>query len=103
MSGNLRVDSAHLHELSAKQAQAAADLSSATELVEGVGTSLRLTHGPISSSTADAVEAALHARRSAGAGVARASRSLGDGLTCAATRYDRTDATVSDVLDGTVR
>ncbi|MGV0807542.1 ESX-1 secretion-associated protein [Mycolicibacterium setense] len=103
MSGNLRVDTALLHELSAKQAQVAGDLSSATELVEGVSTSLRVTHGPISSSTADAVEAALRARRAAGAGMVRASWELGDGLRCAATRYDRTDATMSDVLDGTVR
>ena len=103
MSGNLRVDTALLHELSAKQGQAAADLASATQLVDGVSTSLRVTHGPISSPTADAVDAALRARRAAGAGMARASRELGDGLSCAATSYGRTDAAMSEALDGTVR
>ncbi|OLP01200.1 ESX-1 secretion-associated protein [Mycolicibacterium porcinum] len=103
MSGYLRVDTAHLHELSVKQVRAAGDLVSATQLVEGAGASVRLTHGPISSSTAEAVEAALNARRAAGISIAEASQDLGDKLTDAARRYDRTDATTSAALSEAVR
>lgn len=76
MAGDLRVATAHLHELSAKQGQAASSLATATGVVDGVDASVRITHGPISSSTAAAVTAALKARRAAGTGMARVSRDL---------------------------
>lgn len=103
MSGDLRVTTAHLRELSAKQGQAAADLTSATAVVEGVDSAVRWTHGPISWSTAAAVEAAQHARRAAGAGMADASHDLGAKLTSAAGRYDRTDTVLGRALDAAVR
>ncbi|WP_441958873.1 ESX-1 secretion-associated protein [Mycolicibacterium houstonense] len=103
MSGDLRVVTAHLHELSARQAQAASGLAAATGAVEGVDTAVRSTHGPISSSTASAVQAAMNARRAAGSCLARASQDLGDKLAHAAGRYDRTDSAAVGVLDGTVR
>ncbi|MUL82865.1 MULTISPECIES: ESX-1 secretion-associated protein [unclassified Mycolicibacterium] len=103
MAGDLRVATAHLYELSAKQGQAATSLTVATGVVDGVDSSVRLTHGPISSSTAAAVEAALNARRAAGTGMARVSQDLGDKLTRAASGYDRTDATMGGALNGTVR
>lgn len=103
MAGDLRVSTAHLHELSAKHSQAATSLAVATGVVEGVGASVRVTHGPISSSTAEAVEAALNARRAAGTGMARVSHDLGDKLNHAAGGYNRTDSTMSGALHGTVR
>ncbi|QRY52795.1 ESX-1 secretion-associated protein [Mycolicibacterium septicum] len=103
MAGDLRVATAHLHELSAKQGQAATSLTMATGVVDGVAASVRVTHGPISSSTAAAVEAALDARRAAGTGMANVSQDLGDKLTRAAGGYDRTDSTLAGALRGTVR
>jgi Excreted virulence factor EspC, type VII ESX diderm len=103
MAGDLRVATAHLHELSAKQGQAATSLTVATGVVEGVDSSVRLTHGPISSRTAAAVAAALKARRAAGTGMARVSQDLGEKLTRAASGYDRSDATMGGALNGTVR
>ncbi|ODR23405.1 ESX-1 secretion-associated protein [Mycolicibacterium porcinum] len=103
MAGDLRVATAHLHELSAKQGQAASSLATATGVVDGVDASVRITHGPISSSTAAAVTAALTARRAAGTGMARVSRDLGEKLTRAAGGYDRTDSTMAGALRGTVR
>ncbi|MCV7363290.1 ESX-1 secretion-associated protein [Mycolicibacterium neworleansense] len=103
MAGDLRVATAHLHELSAKHSLAATGLEVATGVVDGVDASVRVTHGPISSSTAAAVEAALNARRAAGTGMARVSRDLGDKLSRAAGGYDRTDSTMTGALRGTVR
>lgn len=102
MSGDLRVTTAHLRELSAKQGQAAADLTSAAAAVEGVDSAVRWTHGPISWSTAAAVEAAQQARRTAGAGMANVCAQLGERLTSAADRYDSTDTAAGEVVDGTV-
>ncbi|OMB99277.1 hypothetical protein A5733_00985 [Mycobacterium sp. NS-7484] len=103
MSGDLRVATAHLQELSVRQGEAASGLALATAAVEGLDASVRMTHGPISSSTATAVEAALTARRAAGNGMARVSQDLGDKLTRAASGYDRTDSAMGDALSGTVR
>ncbi|MED5815695.1 ESX-1 secretion-associated protein [Mycolicibacterium sp. 050232] len=103
MAGDLRVATAHLHELSAKQGQAASSLAVATGVVDGVDASVRATHGPISSSMAEAVAAALHARRAAGTGLARVSQDLGEKLTRAASGYDRTDSTMAGALGGPVR
>ncbi|WP_135451371.1 ESX-1 secretion-associated protein [Mycobacterium sp. DL99] len=103
MAGDLRVATAHLYELSAKQGQAATSLTIATGVVDGVDASVRVTHGPISSSTATAVVAALNARRAAGTGMASVSRNLGEKLTRAAGGYDRTDSTMGDAICGTAR
>lgn len=103
MAGDLRVATAHLHELSAKQDEAATGLTVATGVVEGVDTAVRTTHGPISSSTAAAVATAVNARRAAGTCMAGVSRDLGAKLSSAAGGYDGTDSTTSDALRGTVR
>lgn len=103
MAGDLRVATAHLHGLSATQNQAVTSLAVATGVVDGVDASVRLTHGPISSSTAGAVEAALNARRAAATGMARVSHDLGSKLTRAASGYDRTDGAMGGALNGTVR
>ncbi|MDV3123329.1 ESX-1 secretion-associated protein [Mycobacterium sp. 21AC1] len=103
MSGDLRVTTAHLRELSAKQGQAAAELTTAVEAVTGVDTSVRWTHGPISWSTAAAVEAVQQARRAAASAMASVSTDLGQKLTTAASHYDRSDSTAAGALDATVQ
>ncbi|MFV8243878.1 type VII secretion target [Mycolicibacterium peregrinum] len=103
MAGDLRVATAHLHELSAKQGEAASSLTVATGVVEGVDTAVRMTHGPISSASAAAISRAVNARRTAGTGLARVSRDLGSKLSGAAGGYDGTDSTMSGALHGTVR
>lgn len=103
MAGDLRVATAHLYELSAKQGQAATSLTVATGVVDGVDASVRVTHGPISSSTATAVGAALNARRAAGSCMARVSQDLEDKLTRAAGGYDRADSATAGAVRGTVR
>lgn len=91
MSGELEVTTAHLGELAAKQGRAAAEILSATEVTEGVDTSVRVSHGVISWSTAAAVEAANSARRAAGRSIQEMSDHLEASLVDAARRYDDTD------------
>jgi hypothetical protein len=92
MSGDLRVTTAHLRELAAKQRQAATEMRSAAEVAEGVHSSVRMTHGVISWSTAAAVETVQNARRAAGAGVEGVSQGMADRLDVSAAAYDRIDA-----------
>ena len=104
MSGEaLRVTTAHLRELAAKQAQAAAQITSATEVVDGVDTSVRMSHGVVAWSTAGAVEAIQHARRAAGNGLAAASNGLSESLADAASRYDQVDGAMGGHLDQEMR
>ncbi|WP_018602903.1 ESX-1 secretion-associated protein [Mycobacterium sp. 155] len=98
MSGDLRVTTAHLRELSARQERAAGALITATDVVTGVDSALRWTHGPISWSAASAVEVAQNARRIAGHGIARLSEDLSEKLSAAARRYDHTDGDRADSL-----
>lgn len=100
MSGEaLRVTTAHLRELAAKQAQAAAEITSGSEVVDGVDTSVRVSHGVIAWSTAAAVEAIQHARRSAGNGMAAVSNVMSENLGDAASRYDQIDGAMGGRLD----
>lgn len=103
MSGELEVTTAHLGELAAKQGRAAAEVLSATEATEGVDTSVRVSHGVISWSTAAAVEAANNARRAAGRSLADVSDYLEDSLQRAARRYDDVDECARGVLGAQVR
>lgn len=104
MSGEaLRVTTAHLNELAAKQAQAAAEIISATEVVDGVDTSMRTTHGIIAWSTAGAVEAIQHARRATGNQIAALSRAMSEDLTDAASQYDRVDGAMGGRLGQQMR
>ena len=91
MSGDLRVATAHLRELAARQRQAATEIRSAAEVADGVDTSVRVTHGVISWSTATAVEAVQHARRAAGSGMEGVSDEMADKLDASAGAYDRID------------
>ncbi|WP_110810381.1 type VII secretion target [Mycolicibacterium moriokaense] len=102
-SGDLRVTTTHLNELSSRQASAADELRSATLAVEGVDTAVRNTHGGIASATADALSDAMAARRSAATAMAVASDELGRGLAHAADLYDDTDDAMGHTLDGQVR
>jgi hypothetical protein len=104
MSGDdLRVTSAHLVELTAGQVQAAADIRSATSVVDGVDAAVRSTHGVIASATAAAVRQIVAARHGAGTTMATISDELGERLTEAAKRYDRTDDAMGRALDEQVQ
>lgn len=104
MSGEtLRVTTAHLNELAAKQAQAAAEIISATEVVDGIDTSMRTTHGIIAWSTAGAVEAIAQARRAAGNHIAAISTGMSENLTDAASQYDRIDGAMGGRLGQQMR
>jgi hypothetical protein len=103
MSTELRVSVAHLGELAAKQGEAAAAIVSATDAVTGVGASVAGTHGAISSSTAAAVAAVEHARRTAGGTLERESRKMQRRLTRSAANYELTDRQVGGVLTRRVR
>lgn len=98
MTGELEVTTAHLGELAAKQGRAAAEIKSATEVTEGVDTSVRISHGVISWSTAAAVAAANNARRTAGESIEDMSNYLEGSLVDAGRRYDDTDGWAEGVL-----
>ncbi|MCH9669785.1 MAG: ESX-1 secretion-associated protein [Actinomycetia bacterium] len=95
----LQVTTSHLHELAAKQSQAAAELRSATETATAVGSAIRTSHGVIAWSTAGAVEALQDARRIAGDAVTDVAHALSENLTSAAERYEATDRTAGAALD----
>jgi hypothetical protein len=100
MSGDLRVTTAHLRELAVKQRQAAAEISTAAEVADGVDTSVRETHGVISCATAAAVEAVQNARRAAGSEMEGVSEEMADNLELSAAAYDRVDALAGSQLGG---
>jgi Excreted virulence factor EspC, type VII ESX diderm len=91
MSGDLRVATAQLRELAAKQRQAATEIRSAVEVADGVDTSVRVTHGVISWSTAAAVEAVQNARRAAGSGMKGVAEEMAEKLDASAGAYDTVD------------
>jgi len=103
MSTELRVLVAHLGELAAKQGDAAAAIVSATDAVSDVGASVASTHGAISSSTAAAIVAVEHARRTAGGKLDRESRKMQQRLTQSAAYYELTDRRVGGVMTRRVR
>ena len=104
MSGDdVRVTTAHLVELTAGQAHAAADIRSATVAVDGVDAAVRTSHGAIASATAGAVAQIVAARRDAGMKMATISDELGGDLAEAARRYDETDAAMSRAMDAQVQ
>ena len=103
MSTELRVTAAYLQQLGARQEDAAAVIRAATDTADGADTSVRLTHGAISSSTAAAVTAVLNARRSAGRQTEQVSQQLHDRLDAAARSYGGTDGKLGGVLDTHMR
>src|ERR1700749_3648100 len=71
MSGDeLRLTTADLGDLAAKQDRAAHGILSAVNLTKGTDAAVRNTHGPIASASADALVAVLAARRNAGSRMA---------------------------------
>jgi Excreted virulence factor EspC, type VII ESX diderm len=103
MSTELRVLVAHLHELAAKQGEAAGAIRAATDAVDGAATSVRSTHGVIASSTAAAVDAAENARRTAGDRLEHDSRGMQQRLEQSAYLYESTDQRMDSQLDGQLR
>lgn len=104
MSGEvLRVTTSHLRELAAKQARVAAEITAATDVVEGVDTSMRISHGVIAWSTAAAVQAIQPVRRAAGNQMAAASHGMSEDLCAAAARYDQIDGAMGGRLDQEMR
>lgn len=103
MSDELRVATAHLRALSARQGQAAAEIQAATQATHGVDASVRVSHGVIATSTAAAVEAANRAREVAGTSIERTSTALDDDLARAGNRYDGTDGRAGVLLGATMR
>lgn len=100
---SLQVAIAHLRELAARHGQAAAEVISAIELVSGVDSGIRRSHGVIAWSTAGAVEAIHYARREAGISVSGESQALSDNLRGAASRYEAADDASGADLDKQVR
>lgn len=103
MSDDLRVATAHLRALSARQGQAATEIQAATQVTRGVDTSVRVSHGVIAASTAAAVDAANRAREAAGTSIGRTSAALDDDLGAAGSRYDGTDGCAGDLLGARMR
>lgn len=95
----LQVTTARLRELAAKHGQATAEIALAAEAASGVDSAVRRSHGVISLSTADAVEAVQQARRDAVESLANESRSLSEHLNAAASRYEATDRASEARLD----
>lgn len=95
----LHVATGHLRELAAKQGQAAAELTSAADLVDGVDTRMRVSHGVVAWACAGAVETVQQARRRAAHRIAGRSTALSGGLADAAARYQSTDDTSGADLD----
>lgn len=103
MSTELRVLVAHLGELAAKHGEAAGRINAAIESVDGVDVAVGKTHGPISAVTANAVAAAAHARRNAGARTESVSRDLQGRLRESAVSYTDTDETAGVAVGGATR
>jgi hypothetical protein len=104
MSGEiLRVSTSHLRELAAQQARAAAEITAATNVVEGVDASMRISHGVIAWSTAAALQAIQPVRRAAGNHMAAASHAMSEDLCAAAARYGQADGEMGARLDHEMR
>ena len=103
MSTELRVAEAHLRELAAKQGEAAAAIQSATAAADGLAAAVGSTHGPISSATAAAVQAAESARGEAGGRTATESRTLQDRLEGSAAAYGSADQVAGGALNAQIR
>ncbi|MGV0836281.1 ESX-1 secretion-associated protein [Mycolicibacterium thermoresistibile] len=92
MTGELRVDTAHVRDLSGRQSDAATQIAAATEVAQGVSSSMFVNHGIACSAANAAVLAAEMARKAAGTRMQVESTELSQKLNIAAERYDKTDA-----------
>lgn len=90
-SEELRVTTIHLRELAARHDRAAGEVAAATSAVAGTDHHVRISHGTVATSAAQALLTIEQARRAAGRDIAAASRQLGGDLSAAASRYDATD------------
>lgn len=99
----LRVCTEHVHELSDRQGQAAAQLAGTSSATDGVSGSMWLSHGVVCALSNAAVAAAESARKAACTGMAVVSTDLHEKLGIAAHRYDQTDHANSGILAERVR
>lgn len=104
MSGEVvRVTTSHLRELAATQARAAAEIAAASDVVDGVDSSMRISHGVIAWSAAAAVQAIQPVRQAAGNHMAAASHAMSEDLYAAAARYGQADGETGGRLDQEMR
>jgi hypothetical protein len=96
---DLRVTTAHVRELSARQGEAAAQLTTAATVTDGVSQSMWLSHGAICAVSNMAVAAAEGARKGACQAMSSVSADLDEKLTTAAQRYDEMDQANRRQLD----
>ncbi|PRC45133.1 ESX-1 secretion-associated protein [Mycobacterium sp. ITM-2017-0098] len=73
-SEDLRVSTAHLQEPASTHDRAASEVTAATDAAAGVDRQVRISHGTVATSTAQALLTLEQARRAAGRDVAAASR-----------------------------
>ncbi len=95
----LRVTTAHLHDLAATQTRAAADITSASQLAADTDHRIRSSHGVIASDMADAVTALQRSRRNCGMWLVEKAETLGANLTEAARRYEASDERAGAEID----
>jgi len=103
MSGELRVDTAHVRKLSAAQGEAASKIAAASSVADGVSTSMWANHGLICAPTNIAVAAAELTRRNACAAMQSVSTGLSHKLSTAADQYDQTDAHAAQKIHSKMR
>ncbi|MFY1599577.1 type VII secretion target [Micromonospora sp. WMMD737] len=99
----LQVTPTHLHDLAARQAQAAGAVASAAESVSDLDRRILDTHGAIAASTAEALDMLQTVRRACGAAIADAGHALSVSLITSAGRYDDTDDSAGRHIDESMR
>jgi hypothetical protein len=99
MPEDLRVTTAHVHELSARQGEAQAQIESASTVTDGLSIAMWINHGLICAPANAAVWTAEAARKSACAAMQSVSSDLSEKLDAAAQRYDEIDSANRDILD----
>ena len=103
MSGELKVLTSDLRQMSTVQHQAATGFSAAGDTTSFVEWKVLATHGVICWTSQQALGEANEARKSACATMTNTSNDLGEKLTTAAAQYDRTDTQESGHLGRTMR
>ncbi len=103
MSGELKVLTSDLRQMSTVQHEAAAGFSAAGDTTSWVEWKVLATHGVVCWTSQQALGEANEARKAACATMTDTSDDLGDKLTTAASQYDRTDAQESGNLGRTMR
>ena len=97
---DLKVTTAHVRELSARQGEAAAQVGAAGSATDGATQNMWMSHGVVCAAANMAVEAASAARKAACQAMAGVSQDLDQKLTTAAQRYDQIDQASQADIDG---